>query len=337
MSKEENKKNGNILTFESLFDLYHKEKTTSQLNSIDPGFLDDIFTYLKQKRSFIESIKKKSDMLSQSQLLNMEKQFSNAVRLLKDLLERRQRKIIDIALNKVRIHNPILDDSFMHPYEIQFYHSVFGLFNSFKKNMIDKLMVSIYQGKTDFNTKLVLEDGDSILKLLADNDLAEYAKINLEDYFTAPSSEIPDSPKDAVDGDDLAEKLEIPIEDGSLKDKEDNGEDQDITKDSKNADDHKDNKDNSGNNDSNDSKDTVNSKDETTSDGYAFSEDKSSDSKDSSDAEEKPVNVKFVKDVDKFIGTDLEVYGPYKSDATVEVPQNIASLLIKKELVIKID
>jgi DNA replication factor GINS len=41
--------------------------------------------------------------------------------------------------------------------------------------------------------------------------------------------------------------------------------------------------------------------------------------------------IRFVKEVPKFMGTDLQVYGPYKAEDMAKLPTDIAQLLIKKE------
>ena len=33
----------------------------------------------------------------------------------------------------------------------------------------------------------------------------------------------------------------------------------------------------------------------------------------------------------KFLGTDLETYGPYKENSTTEMPDEVANLLIKQQ------
>jgi DNA replication initiation complex subunit (GINS family) len=40
--------------------------------------------------------------------------------------------------------------------------------------------------------------------------------------------------------------------------------------------------------------------------------------------------VKFLSSIPRFIGKELEVYGPYQQDETVELPLLVAEILIKK-------
>ncbi|MFW6311615.1 MAG: hypothetical protein ACOC1K_05205 [Nanoarchaeota archaeon] len=71
-------------------------------------------------------------------------------------------------------------------------------------------------------------------------------------------------------------------------------------------------------------------------DGIEFS-DSEKDEDNEEQEEPKEINgnfmVRFLKDVPKFVGEDLEHYGPYNEDDIATVPKNLADILIKKESV----
>jgi len=48
------------------------------------------------------------------------------------------------------------------------------------------------------------------------------------------------------------------------------------------------------------------------------------------------IKVKMIKDVPKFIGTDMQEYGPYEPDEEVEINESISKLFISKGLAEKI-
>jgi len=41
--------------------------------------------------------------------------------------------------------------------------------------------------------------------------------------------------------------------------------------------------------------------------------------------------IKLLCDIPKFLGTDLETYGPYKGESTTDMPDEVADLLIKQQ------
>ena len=50
------------------------------------------------------------------------------------------------------------------------------------------------------------------------------------------------------------------------------------------------------------------------------------------EVEDRQVNIEIIKEIPKFIGTDMVEYGPYKSGDKVTLPENIAKIFISKEL-----
>jgi len=45
---------------------------------------------------------------------------------------------------------------------------------------------------------------------------------------------------------------------------------------------------------------------------------------------QKEIKLKILQDVPKFIGTDMQEYGPYEKDAEIEIIESIAKIFIKK-------
>ena len=42
-------------------------------------------------------------------------------------------------------------------------------------------------------------------------------------------------------------------------------------------------------------------------------------------------SIRFIKPVPKFLGTELEIYGPFEENDIASLPSRIAKVLIKKE------
>jgi len=51
---------------------------------------------------------------------------------------------------------------------------------------------------------------------------------------------------------------------------------------------------------------------------------------------EKPVVVRFVKEMDEIVGVDLEKYGPFKTEDVATIPHENAQALISKNIAIKV-
>ena len=87
------------ITYETLFEILKREKETTDLQKLDHKFLNDFVDYLNEKMKLLE---KDDNLFSYEEKKKLEKQIDNARRLIKEIYERREKKIIDLALMKSR-------------------------------------------------------------------------------------------------------------------------------------------------------------------------------------------------------------------------------------------
>lgn len=99
------------ITYETLFDLVRREKNRDELQKLDPSFLADAEAYLTEKRAIASGPNESffSDDERQKTLL----QLSNSGKLLRELYERREKKILSMALIKARTAQALIDTSAM--------------------------------------------------------------------------------------------------------------------------------------------------------------------------------------------------------------------------------
>jgi hypothetical protein len=90
-----------IITFEQIYDLARKEKTSEEIQPVNPNILGQISFYLDSKEKIIESSKGK---VIEPELEKQRIQLNSARQLAKEFYERRERKVILLALEKSRVH-----------------------------------------------------------------------------------------------------------------------------------------------------------------------------------------------------------------------------------------
>ena len=100
-----------MITFETLFELFRREKGREELQKLSPSFLNDVVEYLKDKNQFLEAQKNKQDIFSSTERDKIEKEIKNIKDTIKSLYDRRERKIINLALDKARAPNMLVDTS----------------------------------------------------------------------------------------------------------------------------------------------------------------------------------------------------------------------------------
>jgi DNA replication initiation complex subunit (GINS family) len=226
-----------VITYETLYEFLRKEKTKDEIQNLPKTFYSDILIYLEQKKKEIKEYTIPLDLFT-TKNQNPNPHITNAIKILKELYDRREKKIIMLALNKAKIGNQIIDTTPLLPEEKAF-------FETLVKDMItyrEGILHCLFKGKHP----LLLKNNEII-----NNDLnIDNKKENISEDIWKKENE------------NLSEQ------------KEKNNE-----------------------------------------------------------SEEKDLNLKkicFIKKVPKFVGKQLEEYGPFNEEEIAELPNEIAELLIRK-------
>jgi DNA replication initiation complex subunit (GINS family) len=96
-------------TYEKLFNLLRSEKSDLKLQKLPDSYYIDIVSYLVLKQKNLEAAKS-DDLFSQEQV-NAEHQLRNAQKIVQEIYDRREKKIMTLALNKSRTSSNIIDTS----------------------------------------------------------------------------------------------------------------------------------------------------------------------------------------------------------------------------------
>ncbi|MAG08144.1 hypothetical protein CMO89_01620 [Candidatus Woesearchaeota archaeon] len=243
-TKQEQEKGINI-TYETLFDILRNEKTRESLQKLDKAFYTDIKNYLLEKNTLLEGQKKGSDLFSASERDKTEKQLINARRIIKEIYDRREKKIISMALNKSRIASNLIDTSVLLEEERKAFNQIVELLKSYRIN----ILLNTMEGREPVSPEAKPETKPE--------EKEEEGQENKQE----------DKPGD--------KQSEVQQE-NKQEDKEHEDQQEDKEKDSS----------------------------------------------------KKPI--KFTKPVQRFMGKELEVYGPFEEGDTAELPAEIVELLIDK-------
>jgi len=105
---EENKEEVTI-TYETLFELLRREKERSELQKLDSSFFANVLRYLKDKQTIIT--KQQTDLFSAEEKKKTEEQLSNVKKILKEFYDKREKKIMSMAIDKSKNKSSIIDNS----------------------------------------------------------------------------------------------------------------------------------------------------------------------------------------------------------------------------------
>ncbi len=140
MGDNNNGESGNTIniTYETIFELLRREKNRDELQKLNETFYQDIQLYLQEKNNSLltHSSSSFSDLDSEKTM----KQVSNTKKMITELFERREKKIIILALNKVRTASAITDTSAMLHDEKEFFHKLTDTFSEYRNYILSKMI-----------------------------------------------------------------------------------------------------------------------------------------------------------------------------------------------------
>ena len=91
-----------IITYETLFEILRREKFKEEIQKLPDNFIENTIKYLQEKQEILTSQQQKQSIFS-SESTKTQKQLENTKKLLKELYEKRESKIIQLALIASRI------------------------------------------------------------------------------------------------------------------------------------------------------------------------------------------------------------------------------------------
>ncbi len=107
MAESDKSKDVNI-TYDTLFELLRREKGREELQQLPESFCEDVVNYLREK----DLILKKQDdenIFSAEEKEKTKSQLENVKKIIKELYDRRERKIMEMALFKSRTNSNLIN------------------------------------------------------------------------------------------------------------------------------------------------------------------------------------------------------------------------------------
>jgi len=278
MGEEEKISPANVLTFEELRSIQKKGRINDSLQNLGPNFLERVAQYLQLKRNL-------SDKLST-------KEYENAVRVMADIFEIRERKIIRLASLSARTKIPVKN---LTEHEKTFFENMkeeFKRYNSFLNKKMGFQEIEDDEENVGAPAKKETKESPEELKgVVKESPLAPEEKIEVtKDLTDLEEVKVPTNETNA----ELKETIEETQAEPETEIKE-----------------------------SEEVKEEVKTADET------LETEKTEEEK---EIELNSHKIKLKSPVPKFLGVDLEVYGPYEEGDVAELPPKNAEVLINQRV-----
>ena len=128
-----------IITYETLFEILRREKTREELQKLPENFNDDVRKYLHEKKQTMLSIA--NDQFSEIEQEKTQRQIINIKKILNEIYERREKKIIAMALNKSRMPKSVIEITTIADNEKQFYDKILSIFNEARIDSLRSMII----------------------------------------------------------------------------------------------------------------------------------------------------------------------------------------------------
>ncbi|MBI4452367.1 hypothetical protein HY637_02985 [Candidatus Woesearchaeota archaeon] len=127
-----------VITYETLFELLKRERERTDLQKLEATFFNDVIGYIKDKKKILEA--KSDSVFAPEEKKKTERQLENIYKILKELYERREKKVILLALDKSRTKSNLIDTGALLKEEKVFFDAVTSLLDSFRDSILYTVM-----------------------------------------------------------------------------------------------------------------------------------------------------------------------------------------------------
>jgi len=115
-------------------------KASKKFNFLLAEAFKNLKNKITNKKEFLQQQKTKNDLFAAEELKKAEIQEENIRKILRELYERREKKIINLALDRSRTSSNIIDTSVLLKEEKEIYDRLVALFDRFRKGILLNLL-----------------------------------------------------------------------------------------------------------------------------------------------------------------------------------------------------
>ena len=172
------------LTYETVYEILRKERIRQELQNLEKTFYQDVSKYVKEKVDVLETQKQKSSIFAQKEIEKTEKQLDNVRKIIRELYEKRELKIVQLALSSAKIRK--MDDVLeLLPEEKAMFEILVKALKIHRENIINNILEKPKDIKIDQEVKLI-RFTQAVPKFMAD-DNNEYGPFEEEYVALLPS------------------------------------------------------------------------------------------------------------------------------------------------------
>ncbi len=170
------------ITYESLFEILRKEKNQEDLQKIDDSFFSDVKNYIDDKNKALHEKPRLEQFTEENEQNALRTQLKSALKLIREIINRRQRKIIEIAMNKAENGSNIINTNSLLPEEKVFFDHQVEVIGNFRASLLDSMHRPNTAPKPQDLNMAPHEPNTSDLKVQILESVPKFVGVDLEIY-----------------------------------------------------------------------------------------------------------------------------------------------------------
>jgi DNA replication factor GINS len=127
------------ITYETLYEILRREKNRTELQELDPLFHEKLAQYIKEKKYILRSQEQKDSIFTTAEVQKTRRQIENIQKIIKELYEKRESKIIQLALMNSRSSISTNDKFLMLNTEKELYDSIVHVLNKNRNEVLHNI------------------------------------------------------------------------------------------------------------------------------------------------------------------------------------------------------
>ena len=180
------------ITYETLFEILRKEKNQDDLQKLDPKFFNELDEYVEEKNNALNEKPRLDQFMEgyENEQNAIKIQLNNIRKITRDIFDRRERKIIEMAINKAKTGSNIIDTSSLLPQEKDFFNAQIKLISEFRYDVLEPVLTSQKPGSRASENKIeqkglnmaVKEENNELKKVKLTEVIPKFVGVDLEIY-----------------------------------------------------------------------------------------------------------------------------------------------------------
>ena len=126
------------VTYDTIFEILMREKSKEELQKLNHSFFNDLVKYISEKRKAIDVTA--TDTFSLEEKERTAKQLQNISRMLRELYDRREKKVINMGIIRSRTGAEIVDTSVLLEEEKRLVDAIVAQLDYYRSNILFRVL-----------------------------------------------------------------------------------------------------------------------------------------------------------------------------------------------------